>query len=69
MTGMRPQRQTAAPWVYPKSADVLAATRFKPVATYITRRRHNIAKIIEDQALLEECRGAERKRGSPTRQF
>jgi hypothetical protein len=52
MTGMRPQRRTVGPWVYPKFADVLVETRFKLVATYIARRRHNIAKIIEDQALF-----------------
>ena len=67
MTGMRPQRRTVGPWIYPKSADVLAAARLRPMATYIHRRRHQIAKTIEGRALLEECRGAERRSGSSSR--
>jgi hypothetical protein len=69
MTGMRPQRRTVSPWIYPKSKDVLAAARLKPVATYIRRHRHNIAKTIEGRTLLEECRGTERRLGSQSRQF
>ena len=57
------------PWVYPKSAEVLAAARQQPVATYIRRRRSNIAKTIEGRSLLEEYRGAERRPGSPPRIF
>ena len=57
MTGMRPQKRTVGPWIYPKSADVLAAARLRPVATYIRRRRHHIATTIEGLALLEEYRG------------
>ena len=69
MTGMRPQRRTVGAWVYPKSADVLAAARLRPVATYIRRRRHHIATTIEGRTLLEECRGAERRSGSSSRQM
>jgi hypothetical protein len=69
MTGMRPQRQTEGPWIYPKSRDILAAARLKPVETYIQRRRAHIAKTIEGRSLLTECRGAERRLGSPPRQF
>merc|ERR1712153_211230 len=69
MTGMRPQRRTVGPWVYPKSADVLAAARLRPVATYIRRRRHQIPKTIEGRTLLDECRGAERRSGSSSRQM
>ena len=69
MTGMRPQRRTVGAWVYPKSADVLAAARLRPVATYIHRRRHHIATTIEGRTLLEECRGAERRSGSSSRQM
>jgi hypothetical protein len=35
----------------------------------ILRRRANIAKTIEGRPLLTECRGAERRLGSPPRQF
>ena len=69
MTGMQPQRRIVGLWIYPKSVDVLAAARLKTVATYIAQRRHNISKTIKGRTLLEECRGAERKQGSPTRQF
>ena len=41
--------------------------RLRPVATYIRRRRHHIAKTIEGRTLLEECRGAERRSGSSSR--
>ena len=69
MTGMRPQRRTSGPWVYPKSADVLAAARLQTVATYMRRRRNHIAQVIEGRPLLEECRGAERRSGSSSRQM
>ena len=48
----------------PTSEDVLTAARLRPVATYIRRCRHHIAKTIEGRAILEECRGAERRSGS-----
>ena len=67
MTGMRPQQQTVGPWVYLKSAVVLAAARLRPVATYIRQLRHQIAKTIEERTLLEECRGTERRSGSLSR--
>ena len=69
MMGMCPQQRTVGPLIYPKSADMLASARLKPVATYIHWRRHTIAKTIKGRALLEECRGAERKFGSPPCQF
>ena len=69
MPGMQPQRRTVEPCIYPKSADVLAAARLRPAAIYIRRRRHQIAKTIEGWALLEECRGAERRNGSSSRQM
>ena len=67
MTDIQPQQQTVGPWIYTKSADVLAAVRLRPVATYICRRRHHITTTIEGRALLEECRGAERRSGSSSR--
>ena len=36
---------------------------------YIRRRRNHIAKVIEGRSLLEECRGAERRSGSSSRQM
>ena len=69
MMGMKPQQQTVGPWVYPKSKDVLAATRLKPVTTYIVWRQQNIAKTTEGGILFEECREAEKQHGSPPYQF
>ena len=57
MTGMYPQQRTVGPWVYPKSAAVLAVARLKPIVTYIRQRRHDIKTNIEGRALLEECMG------------
>ena len=67
MTGMRSQRPTVGPWVYLKPAVVLTAARLRPVATYISRSRHNITKTIEGRTLLEEYREVGRQSGSLSR--
>jgi hypothetical protein len=46
MTGMCPKRLMVRPWVYPKSADVLAVVRLNPVATHIRQHRHLIVTTI-----------------------
>ena len=56
-------------WRYPKSADVLAAARLRPLEESIRRRRRTVLAAIEGRHVLAECRRAERRRGSPTRQF
>ena len=66
LTGMKP-RKVVGKWVYPHSADVLRATGLRPVADCIALRRRNIAETIEGRKILEECRGAQRLRGTPTR--
>ena len=53
-------------WVNPKSADVLRAARLRTVGEYISRRRQTVLRAIADRPILEECREAERQRGSPT---
>ena len=65
---MMPKKIRGA-WVYPKSADVLAAARLHPIEYYIAKRRETVLKAIEGRPLLEECRRAERLRGSPSRQY
>ena len=52
-------------WEYPHSADVLEAAGLRTIANTIAKRRSNIAKTIEGRKILEECREAERRRGSP----
>ena len=68
LTGMRPSKRRET-WVYPKSADVLRAARVRTISEYITARRQNILRTIADRPILEECRGAERRRGSPPRLY
>ena len=64
LTGMRPSKQGDS-WVYPKSADVLRAARLRTVGEYIARGRQTVLRAIADRPILEECRGVERRRGSP----
>ena len=68
LTGMRPRKRGDS-WVYPKSADVLRAARLRTIGEYIARRRQTVLQAIVDQPILEECRGAERQRGCPTRLY
>ena len=39
----------------------------KTVAEYIAKRRQTVHRTIVDRPILEECRGAERRCGSPVR--
>ena len=68
LTGMRP-RKVKGKWVNPHSADVPKAAWLCTVAECIARRRANIAKTIEGRKILEECRGATRRRGTPARTY
>ena len=66
LTGMRPTKRGDV-WVYPKSAAVLREARLKTIGEYIAKRRQTVLRAIADRPILEECRGAERRRGSPVR--
>ena len=68
LTGMMPKRIKGA-WVYPKSAGVLAAAWLHSIEYYTAKRRETVLTAIEGRPLLEECRKAERLRGSPSRQY
>ena len=68
LTGMRP-RKVAGEWVYPHSADELAAAHLQTVAHYIQMRRHTVHNNVRDRTVLKECRRAERRRGTPPRLF
>ena len=68
LTGMRPKKRGET-WVYPKSADVLREARLKTIREYIAKRRQTVLRTIVDRPILEECRGAERRRGSPVRLY
>jgi hypothetical protein len=61
LTGMVP-REEKGEWVYPHSADVLAAAHLQTIEYYIQKRRHTIAQTIGNRKILEEAggrRGAE----------
>ena len=68
ITGMQPTKRGET-WVYPKSVSVLRAARVRRIEEYIAERRRNILRTIADRPILEECRGAERRRGSPPRLY
>ena len=54
-------------WVYPHTADVLAAAGLQPLRHYIDKRRNTIWKSVRGRPILEECMGAERRGGTPRR--
>jgi hypothetical protein len=56
-TGICSQWRIIGRWVYPKSRDVMTVAHLKPVATYIARHRHKIAKIIEGRTLWRNVGG------------
>ena len=68
LTGTR-SRMVKGKWVYPHPADVLKAAGLCTVAKYIARQRANIAKTIEGRKILEDCRGAARRLGTPARTY
>ena len=68
MTGRRPKKVRGV-WSYPDSEEVLRAARLQPIEVYIKRRRRTVLKAVEGRPILEECREAERMRGSPTRSY
>jgi hypothetical protein len=68
LTGMRPRKEKGE-WVYPHSADVLAAAHLQPIQYYIQSRRHTVNNTIRGRDVLKECEGAERRRGTPPRLF
>ena len=55
--------------MYPKSASVRRVARVKTSVEFIADRRRNFLLTIADRPILEECRRAERRRGSPPRLY
>ena len=68
LTGMCP-RKVQEVWVYPHSADVLAAAHLQTIDYYIQRCCHTVTGTIQYHEILKECRRVERRRGTPTRLF
>ena len=68
LTGMHPWK-VKGEWAYPHSADVLAAAHLQTILYYIQKCRHTVHNTIRDRDVLKEYRGAERRRGSPSRLF
>ena len=69
LTGMRPKKQRDGSWKYPHSEDVLKKAGLHTISEYIGQRRSHIARKIADRPVLAECQGAERRRGTPRRQY
>ena len=59
--------QTRRHLVYPKSVDVLRAAGLQPLDYYIHKRRATVAETVSARPILQECRGARRRRGTPVR--
>ena len=68
LTGMRP-RKVKGVWIYPHSADDLAAAHLQLIEFYILKRRHTVYNTIRGCDVLKECEGEERRRGTPSRLF
>ena len=58
LTGMLPAKRGDR-WVYPKSEEVLAYAKLRPIGESIQRRRNTVLRAIEGRSILEECRRAE----------
>ena len=64
ITGKMPckvRREDEEQWVYPHTADVLAAAGLHPLRHYINKRRHIIWKSVRSRPILEECTLARRR--------
>ena len=69
LTGMRPKQARDGSWEYPRTSEVLRKAGLHTISDYIGQRRANIARKIASRPVLAECRGAERRRGTPPRQY
>ena len=47
----------------------MRAARLRTVRESVARRRETVLQAITDRPILEECKRAERQRGSPTRLY
>ena len=66
---MRPKQARDGSWEYPRTQVVLRKAGLHTISEYIGQRRSQIAKKIADRPILAECEGAERRRGTPRRQY
>ena len=69
LTGMRPKQARDGSWEYPSTKVVLGKAGLHTISAYIGTRRSHIAQKIAARPVLEECKRAERRRGTPPRQF
>ena len=69
LTGMRPKQAKDGTWKYPHTQEVLKKAGLHTISEYIGQRRTNIARKIRMRPVMEECEGAERRRGTPPRQY
>ena len=54
-------------WIYPHTAEVLAAAGLQPLHHYTDKWRNTIWKSVRNRPILEACMGAEHREGTPRR--
>ena len=68
MTGLLP-KMTRGTWRSPKTKTILAAAGLHTIAHYVQVRRASIMRWVIDRTILEQCRLAERRRGTTPRLY
>ena len=69
LTGMRPKQAKDGTWTYPHTEEVLKRAGLRTISEYIGQRRTSIARKIRTRPIMAMCEGAERRRGTPPRQY
>ena len=64
LAGVRPWK-VKGEWIYPHSTDVLAVARLQLIEYYLQKRRHTVYNTIRGCNVLKDCKGAERRHGTP----
>ncbi len=65
----KPKRGPNKEWTYPKRKDVLKECGLETIKTFILRRRVAIAEYVATIPIFTACTEAERRKGSPPRQW
>ena len=69
LTGMRPKQARDGTWKYPHTQEVLKKAGLHTIRDYIGQRRANIARKVRGRPIFALCEEAERRRGTPPRQY
>ena len=66
---MRPRQARDGSWQYPHTQEVLRKAGLHSIRDYIGQRPASIARKVRGRPVFAECEGAERRRGTPPRQY